>query len=304
MAYKKRYFAGVPVVTPAAEAAAVPPAAPAEPGEKAYLEELQRFRILLNTKTFVEAVNIMCEETGNDDWEENDMGEGSEDWRSDFFRKTIGASIIPDYTNDTQKWAWKLWVDECIKWYSATLYPQTFYPSQKDLFVKGGDAWEALNAGWQVTLDKTGNIIDVWDPVTKKTYDVLGNEITDRETSYRTSPVKPQVEPYKAPPEEKVPKDTPHDIPAKPTLPQPMYEWDDLQGRDTINALIQYQKDMDKRLTSILFDIGWALEGIRVCLGEMEAAKVLGTQTENFQGNYDALGITTNKLEEEGICHD
>ena len=52
-----------------------------------------------------------------------------------------------------------------------------WYPRQKDTFTKGGDAWKALNAGRQVTVDGRGFIMEVWDPRTKKLYDRYGDEI-------------------------------------------------------------------------------------------------------------------------------
>jgi hypothetical protein len=278
--------------------------APAEPGEKTYLEALQRTRELLETMSVNDAVGVVAGEIGNDEWGMGEIGEGYEDWRRDFFDEKLGKGVPEDPGNDTQRWVYKLWYDELIKVNSEPEYPKTYYPSDMGQFVEGGDAWEALNLGRQVTLDKTGNIIDVWDPVTKKTYDVLGNEITDRETSYRTSPVKPKVEPYKAPPEGEVPKTWPPAIPDKPTLPQPMFEWDDLQGRDTINALIQYHKDSEKHYDAILFNIGWCLEFIRVCLKELQASSVSGTQSENYLLNQTALHDGTTKLEEEGIFYD
>lgn len=54
------------------------------------------------------------------------------------------------------------------------------YAEGKDAFGEGGDEWEALNAGRQVTQDDHGWIIDVWDPITGKLYDILGNEIGTR----------------------------------------------------------------------------------------------------------------------------
>jgi len=64
----------------------------------------------------------------------------------------------------------------------------TYTPAMKDQFAEGGDAWEALDDGRQVTLNKDGMIIDIWDPVTKKTYDVMGHEIGSRDTPYAAVP--------------------------------------------------------------------------------------------------------------------
>ena len=277
--------------------------APAEPGEKTYLEALQRTRVLLETMSVNDAVGVVAGEIGNDEWGMGEIGEGYEDWRRDFFDEKLGKGVPEDPGNDTQRWVYKLWYDELIKVNSEPEYPKTYYPSDKDQFGEGSDAWETLNAGRQITVDKTGSIIDVWDPVTKKTYDVLGNEITDRETSYRTSPVKPTVEPYKAPPEEEVEETWPPAIPDKPTLPKPMFEWDDLQGRDTINALIQYHKDSEKYYDAVINHMGWCLAFIRAILGEMIAAKAPGSGTENALGNYDALKDGVKKLDDESIIY-
>jgi hypothetical protein len=57
---------------------------------------------------------------------------------------------------------------------------ETFYPDQRDEFAEGGDAWLLLNDGLQVTLDRRGMIIDVFDPFTGKKYDALGTEIGTR----------------------------------------------------------------------------------------------------------------------------
>lgn len=61
-------------------------------------------------------------------------------------------------------------------------------PFQKNYFIKDSDIWNALNAGRVVILDAVGNVKDVWDPETKKVYDVLGREIGFRPTSYTEPP--------------------------------------------------------------------------------------------------------------------
>jgi len=61
---------------------------------------------------------------------------------------------------------------------------KTYYPKDKDQFLEGTDIWEALNAGREVTLDERGFIRMIWDPITKKTYDVLGNETGTSETGF------------------------------------------------------------------------------------------------------------------------
>lgn len=60
----------------------------------------------------------------------------------------------------------------------------TYKPADKDNFSEGSDAWEALNAGRDVTLDDRGTILDIFDPATGKQYDVLGNEIGTRTDPY------------------------------------------------------------------------------------------------------------------------
>ncbi|MDI6733304.1 MAG: hypothetical protein QME51_05495 [Planctomycetota bacterium] len=59
-----------------------------------------------------------------------------------------------------------------------------YSPGSEGLFGEGSDAYEALKRGRQVTLDDRGSIVDVWDPTTKKLYDVLGNEIGSRDKEY------------------------------------------------------------------------------------------------------------------------
>jgi len=60
----------------------------------------------------------------------------------------------------------------------------TYLPEDKNLFGEGSDIWEALNAGREVTIDRNGFIVDIWDPVSKNTYDLLGNVIGTRDTAY------------------------------------------------------------------------------------------------------------------------
>lgn len=65
-----------------------------------------------------------------------------------------------------------------------TAVAKTFLPEDKGEFSEGSDSWQALNAGYQVTLDKNGTIIDIWDPETKTTKDILGNDIGTRDVSH------------------------------------------------------------------------------------------------------------------------
>ncbi|MBA7649950.1 hypothetical protein ES703_57749 [subsurface metagenome] len=60
----------------------------------------------------------------------------------------------------------------------------TYRPADKDKFHVDSDAWLALNAGRDVTVDDRGVIIDIWDPATGKQYDILGNEIGTRTDPY------------------------------------------------------------------------------------------------------------------------
>lgn len=53
---------------------------------------------------------------------------------------------------------------------------KNYVPEQKGLFPEGSDIWEALNAGRTVTLDERGVIVEIRDPATGKTYDLLGKE--------------------------------------------------------------------------------------------------------------------------------
>lgn len=71
----------------------------------------------------------------------------------------------------------------------------TQYTSKdKHMWGDGGDAWEALNAGMEITTDRNGFIIDVWDPETKEYYDSAADAAFDRdvkgtrETSYSLPP--------------------------------------------------------------------------------------------------------------------
>jgi len=61
---------------------------------------------------------------------------------------------------------------------------KTYYPAEIESFTEGGDAYEALKAGREVTINSKGLILDVYDPRTKKIYDNLGNEIGTRETVF------------------------------------------------------------------------------------------------------------------------
>jgi len=60
----------------------------------------------------------------------------------------------------------------------------TYKPDQKDQFAEGSDAWEALNAGREVTLDSRGNIISIWDREKGIDYDIFGRELGTRTDPY------------------------------------------------------------------------------------------------------------------------
>lgn len=60
----------------------------------------------------------------------------------------------------------------------------TYMPEDKDKFSEGTDAWNALNAGYQVTVDERYNIIDIWDPATGDVIDVFGNRYSSRKDPY------------------------------------------------------------------------------------------------------------------------
>ena len=174
-------------------------------------------------------------------------------------------------------------------------YPKTFLPADKDQFVEGGDAWEALNKGRQVTLDKTGSIIDIWDPITKATYDQLGNKITDRENSYRLTPDKPKVEPYKAPPVLDPPKQI--QIPTEPTVPAKLVVEESDPTAAKVNEIIQYLKDLEvfNGTVASYFFAGFVVT--QRYEEELSAAKAPGTQTENAKKQLEEINAITDELE-------
>ncbi len=57
-----------------------------------------------------------------------------------------------------------------------------FSPEQIDDFPEGGDAWQALNAGYNIKLDPSGMMVDVVDPNTGQHYDNLGNQLNESTT--------------------------------------------------------------------------------------------------------------------------
>ncbi|GAG80839.1 unnamed protein product, partial [marine sediment metagenome] len=60
----------------------------------------------------------------------------------------------------------------------------TYKSEDKDEFTEHGDIWEALNAGFQVTLDDRGMILDIWDPATGDTLNFYGFKIGTRSDPY------------------------------------------------------------------------------------------------------------------------
>ncbi|MBA7542170.1 hypothetical protein ES705_34489 [subsurface metagenome] len=61
---------------------------------------------------------------------------------------------------------------------------ETVLPAQRDEFAEGGDVWHALNVGFHVTLGGIGEVIDIWDPVTKTIRNLFGFEIGTRDEGY------------------------------------------------------------------------------------------------------------------------
>lgn len=110
--------------------------------------------------------------------------------------------------------------------------------------------------------------------------------------------------PYDPPAAEPVPDIVPGTIPDSPTVPT-------LPEAPEGGDYEQFMRDISDYLTAqrayddgVEFNIGWALEEIRVCLQELEAARVRGTGTDNYEKNLEALEYITDLLETQGIFHD
>ena len=63
-----------------------------------------------------------------------------------------------------------------------------YFPADKGKFYKDSDAWSALNAGYEITINPDGSIVDVWNPQTNEILDVFGNVIGIRATTYPLPP--------------------------------------------------------------------------------------------------------------------
>jgi len=156
-----------------------------------YLEELKLFRSKLDTMTLQQAIDFMVDATGNDEWWSVGIYEGGQDAWAELFDDKLGKQEYEgDEMQEKYKYIWKIYIDSLIDnvaHFGAInkgngIY--TYVKADEDQFTEGGDTWHALKAGRQVTISKDGFIIDVWDPATKKTYDILGNERGTRETPY------------------------------------------------------------------------------------------------------------------------
>ena len=157
----------------------------------ARLDELELFRSKLDTMTLQQAIDYMVTATGNDEWWSTGIYEGGQDAWAKLFDDKLGKQEYEgDEMQEKYKYIWKIYIDNLI--HNVATFGAidkgngiyTYVKSDKDQFAEDGDTWNALKAGRQVTIDKDGHIIDVWDPATKKTYDILGNELGARETPY------------------------------------------------------------------------------------------------------------------------
>jgi hypothetical protein len=266
MAYKNRYFASVPATSSRETPIDIPIPIPDEEWFKH--GEYYRLYGKLYTWDDLNSSSILYEESIPDL-----LG----DWIASGMTKTLGEFARGEPQPENRD------------------YPMTFYKKDLREFVEGGDAWVAINAGYEVTIDRTGLIIDVWDPVTKATYDQLGGKITDRETAYSRTPITPKVEPYQKPPTIEYPKAIP--IPKEPKIPISPYEKDLPAAWLQLEAIQKYLKDLEvfNGTVASYFFAGFVVT--QRYLEELSAARVLGTQTENAKIQLEELDKITTELE-------
>lgn len=113
-----------------------------------------------------------------------------------------------------------------------------------------------------------------------------------------------EEEPYTAPAEEAVPEEGHETLPEYPTLPEFPTEPSPENMQAYWVAMHAYHTDLVTYRDALDFNIGWALEHIRVCLRELEAASVRGTQTDNYKENLESLKEMMIYLEEQGVFYD
>lgn len=93
-------------------------------------------------------------------------------------------------------------------------------------------------------------------------------------------------------------------IPAVPTIPTSPH----LRNLDTawvkLEELQIYLSNLREYYKEVLFSMGWAIEGINVCLRELKVAKAPGTQSENYKAAFEAVARISTELEVGGVFHD